>query len=382
MRYRDMRVVVLFLLLTATASAKPFADGLDIRFHDHSLFIHAKDGHEARLDPADGLTGFTYDAAKQQVTIDYDTYSCQIPTNITYSLARLKAKLENAPAYERHRKKDYMRALAGFQRAIAADPTWPIPAYNAASAQQLLGQTDAAIATLAPWLEHAPIRTYVQIHQDPELAPLAVRAEVKALEAAKPGDVEVTQKGITGGAAYSASHHLVAIVREESSWGASMFMRDVEIYSAKGAFVAALPLVNFDETSADCYKDDPTSCELAGKAAAKKVQDRAVSVQLLLRALGFSRARTEGGDAAWDDSGTKRKVRFPAHALGLVERDGTIRILRGNAEVATSPLASAKLDSALLVEEASAIVVWSHRPGAEGCEGTDPTATQLVPVTF
>jgi hypothetical protein len=379
MRYGDMRVVVMFLLLTATASARPFADGLEIRFHDHSLFVRAKDGHEARLDPADGLTGFTYDAARQQVTVDYDTVACQIPANVTYSLARLKARLENAPAFALHRKKDYRRSLAGFQRAIAADPTWEIPAYNAASAQQLLGDQDGAIATLAPWLARAPVRTYVRIHQDPELAPLAARAEVKAVEAAKPGNVEVTYKGITGGAAYSATHELVAIVRQESSWGAPIFMREVEIYDAKGTLVTALPLVNFDETSPDCYE---TSCELAGKAAARKAEDRAARVQQLLRVLGFSRARTEGGDAAWDDGGTKRKVRFPAHELGLVERDGTIRIVRGNAEVATSPLASARLDSALLVEEVSAIIVWSHRPGAEGCEGTDPTTTQLVPVTL
>ena len=380
--FREVHVLLSLLLLTATASAKPFADGLDIRFHDHSLFIHANDGHVARLNPADGLGGFKYDAAKQQVTIDYDTYACQITTNITYNLATLKAKLENAPAFELHREKNYKGALAGFQRAITADPTWPIPAYNAASAQQLLGDKDAAIATLAPWLKQAPIRTYVRIHQDPELAPLAVRAEVKAVEAAKPGDVEVTQKGITGGAAYSATHNLVAIVREESDWGGSTFMRDVEIYDAKGALVTAVPLVQLDETSPDCYKDDPTSCEFAGTAAAKKVKNRAARVQLLLRALGFSRAKAEGGDGAWEDGGAKRKVRFPAHHLGLVERDGTIRIRRGNTEVTTSMLASAKLDRALLVEELSAIVVWSYRPGAEGCESSNPTTVQFIPVTL
>ncbi|MEO8553452.1 MAG: hypothetical protein ABI678_25940, partial [Kofleriaceae bacterium] len=255
-----MRALVPLLVLTASAAAAPrtFGDGLKIMFHDHSLFVRAKDGHEALLGPADELTGYKFDAGKKEVTISLTTRFCQYESQAVWPLASLLARLENTPAYALHKKKDFKGALAGFQRAIAADPTWPIPAYNAASAQQLLGDKPAAVATLVPWLNQAPVRTYLQIHQDPELAPLADRAEVKAIVAAKPGNVEVTQKGITGGAAYSATHKLIAITREESSWGASMFMRDIELYDAKGAFVTKLSLVQFDETSPDCYKDDPS----------------------------------------------------------------------------------------------------------------------------
>jgi hypothetical protein len=375
-----VRALLILLVLTASASAAPktFGDGLTITFHDHSLFVRAKDGHEASLGPAENLTSYTFDAAKQEVTLELESRFCQYSQQAVWPLASLLARLENTPAFALHRKKDFKGALAGFKRAIAADPTWPIPAFNAASAQQLLGDKPGAIATLAPWLKQAPVATFIQIHQDPELAPLADRAEVKAIEAAQPGDVEVTQKGITGGAAVSATHKLIAIMREEASWGASIFMRDIELYDVKGAFVTKLSLVQFDETNPDCYKDDPSVCELAGKAAKKKVGDRAASVQRLLRALGFSRAKTEGGEGSVD--GAKRKVPFAAHHLGLVERDGTVRILRGDHEVASTSLAGAKLVAALLVEDINAVVVWSRSPGAEGCEDTNPTTVQIVPI--
>lgn len=379
-RYRAVRALLILLVLAASASAAPktFGDGLTITFHDHSLFVRAKDGHEAALGPADNLTSYKFDATKQEVAVEFESRFCQYARAEVWSLASLLARLDNTPAFALHKKKDFKGALAGFQRAIAADPTWPIPAYNAASAQQLLGDKPAALATLAPWLKQAPVRTYIQIHQDPELAPLADRAEVKAIEAAKPGDVEVTQHGITGGAAFSPTHKLLAIMREEGSWGGSQFLRDIELYDAKGVFVTKLSLVQFDETNSDCYTGNLSACELAGKSATKKVGDRAGSVQQLLRALGFSRAKTEGGEAALD--GDKRKVSFATHELGLVERANTVRILRGDHEVASASLAGAKLSAALLVDEVSAVVAWSWSPGAEGCTSTNPTYVQIIPI--
>ena len=374
-----MRALLILVVLTASASAAPktFDDGLTITFHDHSLFVRAKDGHEAALGPAENLTGFKLDAAKNEVTVEFETRFCQIGTQQMWSLASLRARLENTPAFALHKKKDFKGAIAGFRRAIAADPTWPIPAYNAASAQQLLGDKAAAIATLAPWLKQAPVRTYVQIHQDPELAPLADRAEVKAIEAAMPGAVEITQHGITGGAAFSPTHKLLAVVRQEGSWGNAAFMRDVEIYDLKGELVTKLSLVQMDETNGDCYDGDLSKCEITDKAAKKKVADRAASVQQLLRALGFSRAKTDGGESTLD--GDKRKVSFPAHKLGLVERDGSARILRGDHEVGSASLAG-KMSSALLVEEVNAVVVWAWVPGAEGCMSTNPTSVQILPL--
>lgn len=374
-----MRALVALLVFTASADAAPktFGDGLKITFHDHSLFVRAKDGHEAALGPAENLTDYKFDAAKKEVAVEFESRLCQYDRSEVWSLASLLARLENTPAFALHKKKNFKGALAGFQRAIAADPTWPIPAYNAASAQQLLGDKPAAIATLAPWLKQAPVRTYIQIHQDPELAPLADRPEVKAIETAKPGNVEVTHNGIIGGAAFSLTHKLFAIARTEGSWGNAQFTRDIEIYDTTGAFVTKLSLVQFDETNMDCYTGDRSACELATKAAAKKVSDRAASVQLLLRALGFSRAKTEGGEGSTD--GDKRKVPFTAHKLGLVERDGTARILRGDHEVATATLPG-KLEAAMLVEEISAVVVWSWTPGAEGCMDTNPTYVQIIPI--
>lgn len=374
-----MRSLALLLVITGTATAAP-GDELSITFHDHALFVRAKDGHEAKLNPADSLDRYKLDAANQTVAIEYESYACQLASKTTYTVPFLRAKLENTPAFALHRKKQWRAALAGFQRAIAEDRTWPIPAYNAASAQQLLGDKEGAIATLSPWLTSAPVRTYVQVHQDPELAPLADHAAVRSIEATTPGNVEVTQRGITGGAAFSATHGLVAVVRQENGWGASFFTRDVELRDRTGALVATLPLVEWDETSPDCYKDDPASCELASKAATTKVRDRAASVQQLLRALGFSTARTEAAPGGWNEAGTKQLARFPKHKLGLVAQDGTLRVLRGNTVLATDGLAGAKLDDALVVEDADAIVVWSHSAGAEGCMSTDPSAVQLVPV--
>lgn len=93
-----MRIIALLVTTAATAGAatpKPFADGMTITFHDHALFVRAKDGREVKLEAADGLTAVHYDGASKLVTIDYDTRFCTYASQLSYPLALLHARLEN-----------------------------------------------------------------------------------------------------------------------------------------------------------------------------------------------------------------------------------------------------------------------------------------------
>jgi tetratricopeptide (TPR) repeat protein len=309
------------------------------------------------------------------VTVDYEDVRCMFARQETWTLPYFSARLENDRAYALFRKQDYKHAVAGFQRAATADPSWEIPAYNAASAQQLMGDKDAAVKTLLPWLRSHPARTYLQIQRDPELSPLADRPEITGVRSKQPGDIDVTSTGIAGDIAYSADQKLIAVARTEHSWGASMFERVIELYDPKGVLVTAIPLVAMDETDPDCY-EPKTNCELAS-AAKSKVNKRAAMVQQTLRELGFTKAKAELGTLVYDDA--KRKVRLPNHKLGIVEVDGTFRLLKGNTEVTTGHVL-AKLDAAAIVDDINALVVWSSRPGAEGCEDTNPTSVQVIPL--
>src|SRR5262245_60509286 len=68
--------------------------------------------------------------------------SCDRSRKETWTFGHLEARIENTAAYALHKKKDYKGSSAGFAKAVAADASWKIPAYNLASAQQLLGDKD------------------------------------------------------------------------------------------------------------------------------------------------------------------------------------------------------------------------------------------------
>ncbi len=367
------------LLVTSTAAADDGMDraslgeGYDLVMERGNAYV-AKGKQRARLVDGVAIKKVTVDKASKKVTAKLEDYSCAGEHEYTWTYGHLQARLDNTSAYALHKKKDYKGSSAGFAKAVAADPTWKIPAVNLASAQQLLGDKDAAIKTLTPWLTSEPIATYVQATTDAELAPLLDRPELKALRAAKAGDVKVTTDGIDG-VAYDASRKLIAVSRTEGGWGACFFETQIEIYDAtSGKLLAATPVIRTDETSPDC--GDDTSGSILPKAK-KTIAKRTTTLQKMLRDLGFKKGNVESTSLEWDDAGAKRKGSLKKAKLGVVAADGTVRVFQGNTELGSgSTLDNAS--QAMYVKDIDSVVVWSGRPGAEGCEGTDPTAVTII----
>jgi tetratricopeptide (TPR) repeat protein len=289
-----------------------------------------------------------------------------------WQLDQLEARLANVVAYGQHTKQDYKSAEAGFARAAALDPTWPIAAYNLASARQLQGDLAGAVAALAPWLKSDPMATYIQVASDPELAPLLARPELKALQATKRGSVAVDAKGITGDIAYSPERGELAIARREASWGACVYMVDIELHDAtSGKLVAKAPLIKWDETLPECSGDGI-------KASARPaIAERAKLVQGILADLGFSPAAIERGTQPTGNYGEKRTSSFAKAKLGVVGKDGLVRVLRKDTELGHASTLD-QLLAAVLVTDLDTVVLTTGRAGREGCEGTDPTQVDII----
>lgn len=373
------------LLVTSPAVADDTAvtraslgEGYDLVIDKWNAHV-VKGKQRARLTDAISISKVTVDKTARKVTAKLVDSSCVGETDHTWTYAHLQARLDNTSAYALHKKKDYKAAAAGFAKAVGADPAWKIPAVNLASAHQLLGDKDAAIKALAPWLSSEPIAMYVQTTVDPELSPLLDRRELEAIRAPKPGDAKLTQGDVEGGAAYDATRKLLAVTRTERSWGACVYQTDLEIYDAtNGKLVATTPIVRFDETSPEC--DESTSGVIP--KARKAVAARTVMLQKMLRDLGFKKLTTEAGtDPTWEQDGLKQRSSIKRAKLGVAaSNDGKARVFQKNSELGSGAILSA-LRATLYIKELDTVVVWSLRPGAEGCEGTDPTAVTLIPLS-
>jgi hypothetical protein len=315
------------------------------------------------------------------VTLELENW-CNRAYTETWTYAALEARLENTSAYQLHKKASYKMAALGFARAAALDPTWNIPAYNLASARALLGDQDAAIKALAPWLASAPITTYVQVTMDPELSPLLARPELKAIRAKQPGTVTVTADGITGQVAVSPDRALLAVVRAEHSWGSSNFYSQLEIReAATDKLVATAPLVTWNDSNPDCNVSSGTSkdCSLTSSGR-KMVTRRAAMLQTMLSELGFVQAVTEA-PTVLENGGRmgKKRLSFPNHKLGLVAKDGPVSVLQYNTELGSGAIGGF-MDDAIFVEQPRVVVIWSSHQGSEGCDSTDPSYVDLIPV--
>jgi hypothetical protein len=366
------------VLVAGTAHAdvrKELGDGYRLAVESDGVWVH-KGTLRARLAEARGIASATLDKQTRVVTAEIEDFGCYNTTKYRWPLGELDARMENWAAFALHKKGDDKGAAAGFARAVAADPTWKIPAINLASARALLGERDAAIAALAPWLASEPVATYVTIATDPDLASLRDRAEVRALRAATPGSVQFANRDLVGRVAVAKQRGLVAVVRGEASWGASAFHTDVEIFDVKaGARVASLPLVEWAETSPDCYKP---GCEIL-PAAKPVIEARGKRIAALLGELGFVAATTEAGSQIERTADDKFKTTFAAAKLGVVERDGTARVLQKDATLATGATFD-HLHAAVYLAEPRAVIVWSGRAGREGCEGANPTLVTVLPL--
>jgi len=342
----------------------------------HDELVVTKGKQRARLAQAMDLVRVKVDDKARAVDIDVEDVSCDGSQHYRWTFGQLDARLENTTAFGLHKKRDFKRAAQGFARAVAADPTWNVAAYNLASAHQLRGDKRAATAALAPWLAAEPIATYVKVTTDPELAPLLGEPELAAVRSKQPGNVALTATGeLTGGVAYAANRKLLAVVRKEASWGACSFTNRLEIYDRTGVLVASTAIVNWDETDTDCSGG-------VLKSAKGAIATRSAQLSTMLANLGFNQAATEPGTLKTDtlkNGDVKHRLQFPANKLGVVSmrESGTASVLRSNTVLATGKVLDS-LTAGIYVGDVNAIIVWSIRAGREGCEGSDPTQVTII----
>lgn len=377
-----MRSIVTSLSVVLLASAahaddqhKTLGDGYELVVDNRGLYV-VKGKQRARLADAISITKAKLDTAARKVDVEVADYSCASDTKYTWELGHLDARLENWAGYALYKKQDYKAAIPAYRRAVAADPKWKIPALNLASAHNLIGEQDAAMTALAPWLASDPVGTYVSASADPELASLLARPELKAVRAKQPGNVKLDATGrLVSRVAIAADRGLVAVVHAEASWGSSAWGAELELRDlATGKLVASTPIVRWGETSTDCYDD---TCSTIEKAAIPVVKQRAARLQQMLNELGFVAPALETGSQIIRTADDKFKTTFATAKLGVVAQNGTARVLRGNTTLATAAV-SEHLHAAVYLPDQRAIVLWSGRAGAEGCEGSDPTQIAVV----
>lgn len=308
------------------------------------------------------------DAKAKKITFATADWCDRNLGTVSLSFDQLSSRLDNVIAFGLHKKKKYAESKAGFAKALALDPSNRVAAVNLASAQQLLGEKAEAIKTLTPWLASEPVSMYLTVATDPELAPLLASPELVALKAKTSGNVTVSKKGLKGGAAYSSERGLLAVERRECSWG-----RDgedscellIEFFDASGKLTTAQHLIDFDDSNRAL------------------VQRRVKAAQQSLRDLGFkTEAVVRGKDTRTDKDreDLKGKMSFPTLKLGVVTLDGKISVFRGDTAVAQGA-GFERLQDAAWAPSVRSFIISSLSSGREGCEGTDPTQTTILPVT-
>ena len=394
---------VLALALAAPAHAEPHFDrkdpqlyksvadtGIALAIGSPGVVYIVKGKQAVKLAPADHFETVTIDKTAKQVTAVISDYTCEGKTKHVWTFGHLAARLENAAAFAMHTKKDFKTSAAGFARAVALDPTWKIAAYNLASAQQLAGDKAAAMKALEPHLATEPIATALAVARDPELAPLLDQPALVALRAAKPGatttvtarpqgGAAITEKGLDGFALFAPDRGLVAITRNEASWGSMNFTVDIQVWDpANSQLVATVTVVEWGDTSPETRG--------VRKAVKTVVAERMTRVANQLAALGFRPAKVETGVETSD--GLKAKVSFPKAKLGVVGpgdmanvafKDGVANVLRKDTSLATAKI-TGRLSRAWFVEDASAVVIEMQRHSSEGCDGGDEAAFTVVKI--
>jgi Flp pilus assembly protein TadD len=97
------------------------------------------------------------------------------------SLARGESQIHNAHGYSDYSAGDLDAARREFDRAIAADPRFVDPLYNAASTAALADRPDDAVAYLRRAVEVDARRVQVLGRNDVDLKVLRRRPDVRAL---------------------------------------------------------------------------------------------------------------------------------------------------------------------------------------------------------
>lgn len=319
---------------------------------------------------------------RSEVVVQYDDY-CEQRHRVTFSARSLVARLENAEALAAHRARNHAAAAEGFARAVALDPDFDLAYTNHAAALTLAGKVEEAMAALAPLLARNPVHVYVKVMRDAELTALREQPAIVAVRSQAPGSAVIdAQSFALQGAplAIDQARQLIAAVDTEASWGACHFESILQIFSATtGEVRTELPLVTWDDS-------DPDACD--GRAlrpgARARVAERVEVGSRVLRDLGFTpvtKAKQYSGAEQPDAEGAAIKIALTAAKLSLVVSEGKARVLRQDRVLVERPAPPATLIAwAVHVPEVDAVIYAWQRPGAEGCEGSDPAGIVVLPL--
>ena len=364
------KVVVPLLIARAAHAAPPvqLGNGVTLEVTRAALLVH-RGKLTAHLADAQRNHYFgdgpVIDKQARTITVDEIDNCVDVPTPLVLTFDQVQSRLDNVDAYRLHVVKQYAAAATGFAKALAEDPMSRVAAINLASAQQLLGKRADAVATLAPWLAREPEAMYATVVADPELAPLLAEPALVAIAAKVPG-----RAGFPDGIGYSPEHHQVAVWRDECSWGYAgpdACETSIELFdTATGTRVTSLPLT-------EILDHDPS-----------RRARRAAAAERTLRDLGFSAPAVVVGTETSTDAdraADKRRFALASLRIGVVSASGSVNVLRGNTSLATLTTLD-RLHGARYLRDAHALVLSSGRAGREGCEGTDPTATDIVPLVL
>jgi hypothetical protein len=317
-----------------------------------------------------------------EVVVQYDDF-CEKSHRVTYSARSLVARLENAEALAAHRARNHAAAAQGFGRAVALDPDFDLAYTNQASALTLAGKVEEAMAALAPLLARNPAHVYAKVMRDAELAALREQPAIVAVRSQTPGSAVINSQSFALQGALLAmdqAHQRVAVVDAEASWGACHFESILLIVSATtGEVLTEFPLVTWDDS-------DPDACD--GRAllpgARARVAERVEMANRVLRDLGFApvtKAKQYSGAEQPDGERAAIKIPLTASKLSLVVSEGKARVLRQDRVLVERPVPAAMMiEWAVHVPEVDAVIYGWQRPGAEGCEDSDPTGIVVLPL--
>jgi hypothetical protein len=319
---------------------------------------------------------------RSEVVVQYDDY-CEQRHRVTFSARSLVARLENAQALVAHRARSHAAAAKGFARVVALDPDFDLAYTNLAAALTLAGKVEEAMTALAPLLARNPVQVYVKVMRDAELTALREQPAIVAQRSQAPGSAVIHAQSFTlQGAplAIDQARQHIAVVDTEASWGACHFESILQIFSATtGEVRAELPIVTWDDS-------DPDTCD--GRAllpdARARVAERVEVANRVLRDLGFAPAaklKQYSGAEQPDAERAAIKIALTAAKLSLVVSEGKARVLRQDRVLVERPVPLAlAIEWAVHVPEVDAVIYAWQRPGAEGCEGSDPTGIVVLPL--
>jgi tetratricopeptide (TPR) repeat protein len=340
---------------------------------------------------------------RSEVVVQYDDY-CQQTHSVRFTSRALVAHLESAEALAAHRARRHAEAAAGFRRAIALDPDFDQSYTNLAATLAVAGEADEAVAALQPLLARNPVHAYARVMLDPELAPLREQPAIAALRSQTPGSAAIDPATFSLSGAHVAvdqAHARIAAVDAEASWGACSFESILQIFdAATGEVLTRVPIVTWSDS-------DPDACDGRGllPEARTRVAARVEAASRVLRDLGFvpvTKAKPSSGSEDAQGDSTVIAVPFPASRLSLVISEGMARVIRLGGAPVRGPKAGPKpapgrtpdqllverpvpaataVGWALHVSEVDAVIYAWQRPGAEGCEGSDPTGIVVLPLS-